>query len=364
VAMTAMEQMKKGVNPLPVPEFVKMFKDMNVQSVHLGEFHGDGHPQDPGPLRLPEMKMMFSECARLSDDDFLLIPGEEANQHLGTPFPGRHPGHWMLLFPRPVYWTMRRAQDQPLMEQMPDYGTVYHVGSRDEMVEVIQREKGLAWTAHARIKASSWTPDIFKDEAFFKDKLWLGAAWKAMPADLSRDRLGERCLNLLDDMCNWGVRKYLPGEVDVFKLDHTHELYGHMNINYLRLPDLPRYGDGWQSILEALSTGAFFTTTGEVLIKEFTIGGKQSGESLSVGAHPNATLTLGLEWTFPMKFVEIISGDGERVFRQRVDMARTNSFGHETLKLEVDLKDRKWMRVEAWDAAVNGAYTQPVWLEP
>ena len=227
---------------------------------------------------------MFSECARLSDDKFLVIPGEEANQHLGIPFPGRHPGHWMLLFPKPVYWTMVRGKDQPFAEQHPDFGTVYHVGSRDEMVELIKRENGLAWTAHARIKASNWTPDIFKDEDFFRDDLWLGAAWKNMPSDLSRDRLGERCLNLLDDMCNWGVRKYLPGEVDVFKIDHTHEVYGHMNINYLRLPQMPRYEDGWQPVLDALRTGAFFTTTGEILIKEFTVGGKQSGESVKLAA--------------------------------------------------------------------------------
>ena len=64
-----------------------------------------------------------------------------------------------------------------------------------------------------------------------------------MPADLSHDRLGRRALDLLDDMANWGQKKYLPGEVDVFKIDHTHELFGHMNINYVRLePDrLPRF---------------------------------------------------------------------------------------------------------------------------
>ena len=45
-----------------------MFKDMNVDVVHLAEFHGDGHPQDPGPLRLPELEAMFDECRRLSDE--------------------------------------------------------------------------------------------------------------------------------------------------------------------------------------------------------------------------------------------------------------------------------------------------------
>lgn len=360
VTMAAMEQQKKGINPLPIPEFVKVFKEMGVNSLHLGEFHGDGHARDPGPLRLPELKMMFSECSRLSDDQFLLIPGEEANASIAPSFPGRSPGHWMLLFPKPVYWTMVRGENQPLVEQSGDYGTIYHSGSQQDMAEIIQREHGLAWTAHARIKASSWAPDLYKNEDFFKAPLWLGAAWKAMPADLSRDRLGERCLNLLDDMCNWGHRKYLPGEVDVFKIDHTSELYGHMNINYLRLPALPRYQNGWQPILDTLSQGAFFTTTGEILLPSFTVGGKQSGETAKAG---KLEIKATLEWTFPLQFIEIISGDGEKVYREHIELTETKSFGTQTWSHTLDLTGRKWVRMEVWDIARNGAYTQPVWLE-
>ena len=124
------------------------------------------------------------------------------------------------------------------MEDHPPYGPVYHVGNGADMVQLLEREGGLAWTSHPRIKGSSWTPDIFRHQDFYLSDRWLGAAWKAMPADLSLDQLGRRALDLLDDMANWGQKKYLPGEVDVFKIDHTHELYGHMNINYIRLePD-------------------------------------------------------------------------------------------------------------------------------
>ncbi len=363
VAMTAMEQMQKGVTPLPVPDFVKVFKDMGVQALHLGEFHGDGHQDDPGPLRLPEMQMMFSECARLSDESLLLIPGEEINTHLGIPFPGRHPGHWMLLFPKPVFWTKVRAEGQPFIEQHPQHGTVYHVGDRADMIELIKREHALAWTAHPRIKASNWTPDVFKDQDFYKDDLWLGAAFKSMPADLSRERLGGRCLDLLDDMCNWGQKKYLPGEVDVFKIDRTHELYGHMNINYLRLPKMPRYADGWSPVLDVLRRGAFFTTTGEILIRSFTVGGKQSGETLRRTEADKAEVSVELEWTFPMKFAEIICGDGTQVFRERIDMTDTDAFSSKVIKVQADLRGQRWVRLEAWDCAANGAYTQPVWLE-
>jgi hypothetical protein len=356
----AVEAMNRKVQE--TPDFVRVFKDLGVNAVHLADFHGDGHQKDPGPLRLPELEMLFRECERLSDRDFLLIPGEEVNEFLGLPEPGKHPGHWMSLFPRPVYWTQRRSPGQPFVEQHPRHGTLYHVGSREDMVALLQREKGLAWAAHPRIKSSNWTPDIFRHEDFYRADFWLGGAWKAMPADLSRERLGERALDLLDDMANWGPRKYLPGEVDVFKIDHTHELFGHMNVNYLRLDRLPRYPDGWQPILDALRGGRFFVTTGEVLLRDFTVGGKQSGETLGRGDTDRPELRATLEWTFPLRFAEIISGDGSKVYRERIDLADTGPFGQRTLAVPCDLRGRKWVRLEVWDVATDGAFTQPVWL--
>src|SRR5262249_51736963 len=146
------------------------------------------------------------------------------------------------------------------------------------------------------------------------------------------------------------------------KLDHTHELYGHMNVNYLRLDRQPRFEEGWQPILDALRGGKFFVTTGEVLIREFTLGGKQSGETLSLkpGEQPEVRVTL--EWTFPLHFAEIITGDGQQVYRQRIDLTDTGTFGERTLTLRPDLRGRKWLRLEVWDVAVNGAFTQPAWL--
>jgi hypothetical protein len=363
VAVSAMQR-REGEDTTAIPDFVRMFKELAVNAVHLAEFHGDGHQSDPGPLRLPEMKAMFEECRRLSDRDLLLLPGEEVSGILGISEPGNHPGHWMSLFPRPVYWTMRRAPGQPFVEEQPPYGTVYHVGGRADMLALLEREKGLGWTAHPRIKASSWTPDIYRREDFYLSDRWLGAAWKAMPADLSRSRLGERALDLLDDMANWGQKKYLPGEVDVFKLDHTHELYGHMNVNYLRLDRLPRFDEGWRPVLDALRAGRFFVSTGEVLIDDFTVGGRRSGETLAMAPGAEPELRAHLSWTFPLRFAEVVSGDGQRVYRDRIDLTDTPAFGERTLRLRPDLRGRKWARLEVWDVAANGAYTQPVWLEP
>jgi hypothetical protein len=363
VAVTAMQARERGLDPPPVPEFVAMFKDMGVNMVHLGDFHGDGHPKDPGPLRLPELENLFAEAARLSDSEFLLIPGEEVNTFLGLPEPGKHPGHWMSLFPKPVYWTMQREPDQPFVEEVSPYGRVYRVGSRAGMVRLLEAEQGLAWSAHPRIKASSWTPDIFRHEDFYLADLWLGGAWKALPADLSQPRLGWRPLDLLSDMANWGQKKYLVGEVDVFKLDHTHELFAHMNVNYVKLDRVPRYDEGWQEVLDALRGGQFFVTTGEVLIRKFNVGGKESGDTLRLSRGASAELRVEIEWTFPLEFAEVISGDGSQVYRERIDLSAEGPFGKKSFSLRPDLAGRRWVRLEVWDAATNGAFTQPVWIE-
>jgi len=69
-----------------------------------------------------------------------------------------------------------------------------------------------------------------------------------------------------------------------------------------------------------------------------------------------------LDWTFPLRFVEVISGDGAQVYRERTDLADTGSFSKRTLTLRPSLQGRRWVRLEAWDVACNGAFTQPVWL--
>ena len=362
-AVKAMAERAKGINRTEPPDYVRVFKDLNVNMVHLGEFHGDGHPQDPGPLRLPEVEAMFGECSRWSDEKLLLIPGEEINDFLGLKITGKHPGHWMSLFPRPVYWTMKRAPDQPFVEEHPKYGKVYHVGDRGDMIRLIKEERALVWSAHPRIKASSWTPDIFRHEDFYLADYWLGGAWKSMPGDLSREKLGERVLNLLDDMANWGQKKYVLGEVDVFTIDHTHELYAHMNINYVQMDRIPKYTEGWQPVLDVLRDARFFVTTGEILLPKFSVGGKGSGDVLKLAADPQPELLADLQWTFPLAFAEVISGDGQQVYRERIDLTNTAAYGTRSLKFQPKLTGRRWVRLEVWDVAANGAFTQPVWIE-
>jgi hypothetical protein len=342
--------------PIPdMPGFVKAFRNTGVNIVHLGEFHGPGSPRGPEAKRWPELKTLFEECNRLSGGNFLLLPGEEPNNFFG--------GHWMNIFPKPVYWLMSREKNQPFVEDSKEYGKLYRIGNKEEMLKLLEMENGLAWTAHARTKGSTGFPDKYKSEQFYQSDRFLGAAWKAMPADLSQPKLGKRVLDLMDDMANWGQKKYVIAEADLFRIEPSYELYGHLNVNYLQLDQLPRFEDGWQPVLDAMRKGKFFVSTGEVLLPSFTVNNVGAGETTRPDAKGNVEISLDVKWTFPLNRAEIISGDGTDVFHDIINLHDTEAFGEKKIQLTRNLKNRKWVRVEVWDIAANGAFSQIVWLE-
>jgi hypothetical protein len=337
------------------PGFVRTFKRLGVNIVHPGEFHFGDTPQWDLERRLLYLRTLHEECARLSDDKILILPGEEPNVHLG--------GHWMSFFPKPVYWVLNRPEGEPFEQEVPGFGTVYRVGSADDVLKLMEKENGLMWTAHARLKGSTGFPDDYKETPFFKSPHFFGAAWKAMPADLSRDTLGWRVLDLLSDMNNWGYRKHVIGEVDVFRFDPDYETWAHMNINYIELDELPKFEDGWAPVLDCMREGRYFVTTGEILLPRVTIGGARSGGVAKPNHRSAVKVEAQVEWTFPLAFAEVVSGDGEKVYRDRIPLNDTKEFGSRTIEAEVDLTGRKWARLEVWDIAANGAFTMPVWFE-
>jgi hypothetical protein len=342
--------------PMPtIPNFISTFKNTGIDIVHLGEFHGPGHPKGPAADRLLEQQTLFKECERLSDNGFLLLPGEEPNNFFG--------GHWMNFFPKPVHWIMSRKAEEPFVMDDPAYGKVYRVGNKEEMLQLLQAEKGLAWTAHARTKGSTGFPDKYKEEAFFHSDRFFGAAWKALPADLSQPFLGNRrILDLMDDMANWGERKHILAEADLFKMEPSFEAYAHLNINYLQLDKLPNWKQGWQPILDAMEKGRFFCSTGEIVLPAFTVDGKQAGETLTVTA-AKSSVNITINWTFPLQYIDIVSGDGKQVYREHIPLDHTTAFGQQAFRFPINLQNRTWVRAEVWDIAANGAFTQMVWLK-
>ena len=325
------------------PPFKPVLKAMGVDASMIMDFHGDGHPGDLTDLRLDELHAYFGALRTQSDPDFLLIPAEEANVHLG--------GHWALVFPKPVYWFMNRPKNGAFVSTHPKYGTVYSVADAKEMLDLVRREGGYMYQTHPRTKGSTGFPDKILTTDYFRDASYLGAGWKALPSDLSSPRLGDRAFDLVDELNNQGLRKRLLGEVDVFQFDHTHELYAHMNINYIKLDRLPAF-DRWGDALAPLANGEFFTTTGEVLLPDVNLASSSATEIVA---------KVRVLWTFPLRFAEIVWGDGQTTHREVIELADTREFGSKTFEWRTKASGWTWARVAVWDVAGNGAFVNPFW---
>jgi hypothetical protein len=327
------------------PPFKPVLQDLGIDSAIIMDFHGDGHPQDSTDLRLRELEAFYKACRAQSGPGFLLIPSEEANVYFG--------GHWSVVFPKPTYWFMKRGDDieEEFLDFDPHYGNIYRIFDEQELLALIRREGGWMYQTHPRTKGSMGYPDKIRETEHFRDSRYLGVGWKAMNSDLSSPRLGDRSFNTLDDISNnWGLHKLLFGEVDVFQIDPTHELWGHLNINYVRLPRLPDF-DHYGQVLETMARGDFFVSTGEVLLPDVKISGSAS----------EITVNAALRWTFPLQMAEVIWGDGVRTYRQEFPLDSTRPFGQQTFEWKFSAPNWKWARLAVWDIATNGAFVNPTW---
>ncbi len=329
------------------PPWIPAFRALGINIAMMSDFHSDGHPNDPGPVRLQEQNTYFEACRRHSDRDFLIMPGEEPNAHFG--------GHYTMLFPRPVYWIKVRGEGQAFMEDHPQYGTVYHIGSAADELEMLRREKALIWQAHPRTKGSTGYPESDREKDYFRSDRYLGGAFQSLPVDLSERRLCEsRCFGVLDDMNNWAGPKYLLAEGDTYTKFPEDEIYGELAVNYVNVARLPRFDEDWTPITRALRAGEFFVTTGEVLFKHFSVDVEGSGAK--------RILVADVEWTFPLEFVEVVWGDGATIGRQVIPATGYPPFGSHRFRIPFDATGKKWVRFAVWDSAGNGAFYQPVHL--
>jgi len=328
------------------PTWVPVFRELGINVLMMADFHSDSHPTDPGPLRLKEQKVYFEGCARQSDRNFLIMPEEEPDATLG--------GHYTMSFPHPVYWTHVRQPGQPLVEQIPEYGQVYHVGSPADELEMLRREHGFVWQAHPRTKGSTGYPDAVREMEHFRSDRFMGASYQSLPVDLSQKRLCEsRCFGTLDDMNNWAGPKYLIAEGDTYMKFPDDETYPHLMVNYVKLNQVPRYNQDWSPILSAMRAGDFFVTSGEVLFRNWGIEGTGS----------RRTYKADVDWTFPLEFVELVWGDGDKTGRQEISATSLWAFGSHHFEIPFDAAGKKWVRFAVWDSAGNGAFTQPVYLK-
>jgi hypothetical protein len=338
------------------PQWIPTFKALGINIAALCDFHADSHPTDTGKIRLDEQKVYFEGSARFSDRDFLIIPGEEPDATLG--------GHYMFLFPKPVYYThapLRRAGSaepappaQPYAEDIAPYGKVYHTSSPETEMRLLSDEHALMWQTHPRTKSSDGYPDAVKDQPHFRSDRFAGASFQSLPVDQSQKRLCEaRCLDLLDDMNNWAGAKYLIAEGDTYTKSPDDETYPQLDVNYVKLDRLPKFSDGWMPVLDALRAGSFFVTSGEVLLHDYAIE----------GTGPKRTFVVNVDWTWPGEFVELVWGDGTKTDREIVSATSLAPFSTHRYTIPFDAAGKKWVRFAAWDSAGNGAFTQPVHLQ-
>jgi hypothetical protein len=180
--------------------------------VYLGDFHDDSDGADAGAKRLPEQKAYFEASRKLSDKNFLVMPEEEVNSYLD--------GHWYMMNPKPIYFThtRERAPGVPFEEEMPGYGTVYHLGSAEDVLKFVNETKSILWVAHPRTKSSALFPDMYHDKDFFLSDRFIGGSWESLPVDLSQARMCEvRCFGVNDDMSNWALKpKFMLAEGDTY----------------------------------------------------------------------------------------------------------------------------------------------------
>src|SRR5262249_60613891 len=66
----------------PLQDLAAM-KALGLNIVGLSDFHGDMHPNDPGPLRFKDQKDYAEASRRASDRDFLVTPWEEPSAFFG-----------------------------------------------------------------------------------------------------------------------------------------------------------------------------------------------------------------------------------------------------------------------------------------
>jgi hypothetical protein len=344
------------------PPWVAVFRALGVNILYLADFHDDSHPSDPGPIRLAEQKVYFEGSQRISDKDFLVIPAEEPDAYIG--------GHWYLMTPKPVYYTHTlgphepkagpstgnsRPEGQPFEEDVPGYGHVYHLGSGEDILNLVNKENAILWTTHPETKNSEGYPRAYKDKPFFLSDRFIGASWESLPVDLSeKEECEVRCFGVEDDMSNWAPKaKFMITEGDTYTKWPDDETYPQLAINYLKLDKVPLYNESWSPVLEAIRRGDLYGTNGEVLFHNWGVQGS--------GA--NSVYTASIEYTFPLEFADLVWSDGNRTEHKFIDLKDTMPFGTKEFKIPFDATGKKWIRLSVWDSTGSGAWDNPVNLK-
>ena len=358
------DRMRVGGFDTPLQDLMAM-KAIGLNVIGLSDFHADSlAANDHGPLRFRDQKDYAEASRRLSDKDFLVVPWEEPSVAFG--------GHYNIMWPRNVYWSKsnkvvgqgeswQSAQGAalPFTENDTTYGKVYHTGNAEAVQRLLDAEGGYWYHAHPRTKSTAGFPDATWGTKYLKSDRYLGVAFKpGMGQDNSEATMCQwRCFDAVDTMNNMNADqgigpKFVIADIDTYRKSPEDDLYANFPVNYLKMDAVPGPDDDWSPVLKAMRDGNFFVSTGEILIKNYVVSG--SGNQ--------RTITADAEWTFPMAFMEIVTGDGKTVSKQVISATDMQAFGTKKISIPFDATGKKWVRFAMWDVAGNGGFTQPQWL--
>ena len=362
--LRVVDRMRVGGFDTPLQDLMAM-KAIGLNVIGLSDFHADSlAANDHGPLRFRDQKDYAEASRRLSDKDFLVAPWEEPSVAFG--------GHYNIMWPKSVLWSKPNAigggrgaapgtavAPLPFEEKDPTYGKVYHTGNAENMQRLLDAEGGYWYHAHPRTKSTAGFPDATWGTKFLKSDRYLGVAFKpGMGQDNSEATMCEwRCFDAVDTMNNMNAGqgigpKYVIADIDTYRKSPEDDLYANFPVNYLKIDTVPGPDQDWSPVLKAMRDGTFFVTTGEILIKNYAV----------TGSGGQRTITADVEWTFPMAFMEIVTGDGKTVSKQVISATDMQAFGTRKLSLPFNAAGKKWVRFAMWDVAGNGGFTQPQWL--
>lgn len=329
---------------------------INIFAPIDGGAGGVGCCPSPGDY-IKNLATLYEIARRHSDKNFLVMPSVEITPGELSTLVKQLGGHWDLFFSHPVLYSEGRASGQPLTENDENFGKVYRLGSAGDVMEMMRRENVISYMAHPRSKGSTNYPDAIKDTARFRDENFRGIGFRwGMGLDRSEQRLCEyRCLATLDDMNNWVADlptppKYLQAISEFYQQGPGDDIYANNPVNYVKVA-LPG-PDNWKPIVDAMKRGDYFVTSGEVLIPNYAV----------LGSGNKRTVSADVEWTFPLEFVEVVWGDGQKIDRQIISATDLAAFGKKHFEIPFDATGKKWVRFAAWDSAGNGALVQPIKL--
>ena len=310
---------------------------------------------DPGPVRFEDQKDYFEATRRASDKDFLVTPWEEPSAYFG--------GHYNIMFPK----------ERVLVQGAPA-GTAVHrrwirvtarsitPASAEDVQQMMDAEGALlvprapADEGHDRLSGSDLRQAVHEERSLPGRRVQARhGAGQLRSADvrvalLRRDRHDEQPVR---ETPACGRSTSSRTSTPIRRVRKT--------IIYRELPgELPedRQGAGTGRGLDArcckaLRDGNFFVTTGEILIKSYSVAG--TGDQ--------RTITADVEWTYPAVVRRSRLGRRQEIDRQIISATDLGAVRHaSTSAIPFDATGKAWVRFAVWDSAGNGAFVQPVWL--